>query len=96
MHLLAEFDLLSPEVVAPVGGLAIRELPGAKRLSETVGWEFERGGMVYIPLPHPSGASTWLNDPENGERLTRALEFPGEKAAALREIRAEQSGAARV
>lgn len=83
-HLLRELDLLRPQVVAPVGGLAIKELLGMKRLSEAVGETFVRDGIVYVPLPHPSGASTWLNDPKNKERLTRALAALGEQAIALR------------
>ncbi len=83
-YLLKEFDLLRPQVVAPVGGLAIKELLGMKRLSEAVGETFVRDGIVYVPLPHPSGASTWLNDVKNKERLTRALAALGEQATALR------------
>jgi uracil-DNA glycosylase len=83
-HLLRELDLLRPQVVAPVGGLAIKELLGMKRLSEAVGETFVRDGIVYVPLPHPSGASTWLNDAKNKERLTRALAALGEQAIALR------------
>jgi uracil-DNA glycosylase len=83
-HLLGEFDLLRPQVVVPVGGLAIKELLGMKRLSEAVGETFVRDGIVYVPLPHPSGASTWLNDAKNKERLTRALAALGEQASALR------------
>jgi uracil-DNA glycosylase len=82
-HLLRELDLLRPHVVAPVGGLAIRELLGMKRLSEVVGETFVRDGIVYVPLPHPSGASTWLNDAKNKERLTRALAALGEQVNAL-------------
>jgi uracil-DNA glycosylase len=83
-HLLRELDLLRPQVVAPVGGLAIKELLGIKRLSEAVGETFVRDGIVYVPLPHPSGASTWLNDAKNKERLTPALVALGEQAIALR------------
>lgn len=83
-HLLREFELLRPRIVAPVGGLAIRELLGARRLSEAVGRTFERDGVIYVPLPHPSGASTWLNGPENKERLAAALATLGERVAALR------------
>ena len=83
-HLLREFELLGPEVVVPVGGLAIRELLGVTRLSEAVGRTFERDRVVYVPLPHPSGASTWLNGSENQERLTTALATLGERVAALR------------
>jgi uracil-DNA glycosylase len=83
-HLLRELELLQPEVVAPVGGLAIKELLGITRLSEAVGETVRRDGIVYVPLPHPSGASTWLNVPENKERLYRALATLKEQAAALK------------
>ena len=83
-HLLRELELLRPEVVVPVGGLAIKELLGITRLSEVVGETIRRDGLVYVPLPHPSGASTWLNAPENKERLARALSALEEQVAALR------------
>lgn len=83
-HLLREFELLRPAVVVPVGGLAIRELLGTTRLSEAVGETVTHDGLVYVPLPHPSGASTWLNAPENKERLARALTALKEQAAAWR------------
>ena len=83
-HLSREFELLGPEVVVPVGGLAIRELLGVMRLSEAVGRTFKRDGVVYVPLPHPSGASTWLNGSENQERLKKALATLGERVAPLR------------
>lgn len=86
-HLLREVELLRPGVVVPVGALAIKELLGITRLSEAVGETIRRDGLVYLPLPHPSGASTWLNAPENKERLARALTALKEKAAALRQHR---------
>ena len=89
-HLERELELLRPEVVVPVGGLAIRELLGIGRLSDAVGEAIMRGGVVYVPLPHPSGASTWLNRPENKERLDVALGLLGERIAALR--RRERGG----
>ena len=84
-HLTREFELLRPEVVVPVGGLAIKELLGIRRLSDAVGREIVRDGVAYVPLPHPSGASTWLNRPENKERLGVALGLLGERMAALRQ-----------
>jgi uracil-DNA glycosylase len=83
-HLSREFELLRPEVVVPVGGLAVRELLGIERLSEVVGETIRRDGVVYVPLPHPSGASTWLNVPENRGRLFRALAVLGRLVAAGR------------
>jgi hypothetical protein len=40
-------------------------------------FEGTRGDLRFdvIPLPHPSGRSTWLVRPENQERLERALEL---------------------
>jgi len=83
-HLLRDLELLRPRVVALVGGLAIKELLGITRLSEAVGETIRRDGIVYVPLPHPSGASTWLNAPENKKCLDRALAALKEQAAALR------------
>jgi uracil-DNA glycosylase len=94
-HLLREFDLLRPEIVVPVGGLAIRELLGIGRLSEAIGETFRRDGVVYVPLPHPSGASTWLNVPENRARLSRALAVLGGLVAAGR-IGEEPGAAGRI
>ena len=84
-HLMRELDLLKPEVVVPVGGLAIKELLGIGRLADAVGEEITRDGITYVPLPHPSGASTWLNRPENKERLAVALGLLGERMAAMRQ-----------
>lgn len=81
-HLRREMELLRPRVVLPVGGLAIRELLGIGSLSGAVGERFERDGVTYVPLPHPSGASTWLNRPESKERLTRALRLLAEEIGA--------------
>jgi uracil-DNA glycosylase len=86
-HLSRELELLRPKVVVPVGGLAIKELLGVTRLSEAVGETIGRSGLIFVPLPHPSGASTWLNAPENKERLARALAALKEQAAALRQDR---------
>lgn len=72
-HLLREFEVLRPRIVVPVGGLAMKELLGIGKLSDAIGRTHRRDGIVYVPLPHPSGASTWLNAPENRERLWRSL-----------------------
>jgi len=69
----AELALVRPRVLLLVGTLAIERFWGKVPLSEVVGKSRVEGERVLIPLPHPSGASRWLNDPENRERLTRAL-----------------------
>ncbi|HKA26969.1 MAG TPA: uracil-DNA glycosylase family protein [Gaiellaceae bacterium] len=67
-----ELRLIRPDLVVPVGGLAAHRLLGLRSVTECVGNRYERDGAAVIPLPHPSGASSWLNDPANRERVARA------------------------
>ena len=67
-----ELELVRPRLIVPVGGLAVRRLLGLKSVTECVGQRFEHDGATAIPLPHPSGASSWLNDPENRARVAEA------------------------
>jgi uracil-DNA glycosylase len=76
-----ELQLLGPELVVPVGGLAIRRLLGLSSLTAAVGRRFFHAGAAVIPLPHPSGASGWLNAPANRELLARALALVDETLA---------------
>lgn len=68
-----ELELMRPQLVVPVGGLAARRLLGVKSITECVGVRYERDGYVAIPLPHPSGASSWLNDRANRARVEDAV-----------------------
>jgi uracil-DNA glycosylase len=68
-----ELELLRPGLIVPVGGLAVRRLVGALPLLDCVGRLCEREGTPVVPLPHPSGASGWLNSRENRARLDRAV-----------------------
>jgi uracil-DNA glycosylase family 4 len=62
-----------PRAILLVGGLAIeRYLPKAP-LTDLIGHYFEIDGVTYIPLPHPSGASRWLNVPAHRDLLRHAL-----------------------
>ena len=67
-----ELRLLRPALIVTVGGLAARRLLGLTRLTGWVGERLELGDATVIPLPHPSGASGWLNDRANRQRLERA------------------------
>lgn len=67
-----ELRLLRPALIVPIGGLAIRRLLGITSLGACVGEQLRLGEAVAVPLPHPSGASGWLNAPPNRERLVRA------------------------
>jgi uracil-DNA glycosylase family 4 len=86
-HLDAEIALVRPEVVLALGRLAATALVGSAPLAELVGTvrEAERAGQRFtvVPLPHPSGVSRWLNEPQNRERHARALAL----LAGLREER---------
>jgi uracil-DNA glycosylase family 4 len=72
-----ELELLRPDLVVTVGGLALKRLLGIPTLTEAIGKSFtlppQLGDAIVVPLPHPSGASGWLNDPTNRARLGKAL-----------------------
>ena len=76
-----ELRLLRPRLIVSVGGLAARWLLGETSL-ECIGSRFELDSAVAIPLPHPSGASGWLNLPANRERLARAIALVREELGA--------------
>ena len=67
-----ELELLRPRLIVPVGGLAIRRLLGISGLAECIGRRYELDDAAVVPLPHPSGASSWLNSPANRELTTSA------------------------
>ena len=78
-----ELRLLRPALIVPVGGLAVRRVLGEARLTECVGRSFPLGEALVVPLPHPSGASGWLNDAGNRARLEGALVLLRDQLAKL-------------
>jgi uracil-DNA glycosylase len=65
-----------PEIVLLVGLLAIRTLLGpVPSLSAVVGTATARDGVRYLPLPHPSGVSCWLNEPSHVARVESAMDL---------------------
>ena len=70
-----EIELLEPELVIPVGRVAIEQFLPALPLVEQIGHQqrVTRGGRAFdlVALPHPSGASTWPRS-EPGKTLTAA------------------------
>ena len=76
-----ELRIIRPALVVPVGRLAIDRFLGAKPLDAVVGREHEIEGAwgrsVAIPLPHPSGASSWVHQSGNRALLERALDLLG-------------------
>ena len=72
-----ELRLVGPALLVLVGGLAHRFAFGeSARLDDLVGrdlaWDAAPGASVLC-LPHPSGASTWLNDPARVELWRAAI-----------------------
>ncbi len=78
-----ELELLRPQLIVTVGGLALRRMLGLPQLTPCIGERYRRGGAVVVPLPHPSGASGWLNDPANRERLAVAARLVRESLSSI-------------
>ena len=82
-----EVRLVAPGLLLLVGGLAHRYAFGATaRLDELVGRElsWDRAPCASVlALPHPSGASTWLNDPARVELWQRGIGLLADRWAAL-------------
>ncbi|MGC4071917.1 MAG: uracil-DNA glycosylase family protein [Nibricoccus sp.] len=80
-----EFALIEPKLVIPVGKLAIAQFLPDAPLAEVVGRRFaiERDGRSFdlIPLPHPSGASTWHRMEPGKTLLQKSLGLIAEHAA---------------
>ena len=73
----AEYKLLQPKLIIPVGKLAISQFLTYKKLNEVVGQQFVIDTPLLqadiIPLPHPSGLSTWFNSEPGKTLLQDAL-----------------------
>jgi uracil-DNA glycosylase len=72
-----EVEILKPELVIPVGKLAIAQMLNAPRLDEVIGRThrvtYHGVEMDAIPLPHPSGLSTWFKIEPGKTLLQQAL-----------------------
>ena len=79
-----ELELLRPALIVPVGGLAIKRLLGISGLASCIGCRYDLDGATVVPLPHPSGASSWLNLPANRELTARAAALVRDELAHLR------------
>jgi uracil-DNA glycosylase len=78
-----ELRIIRPALVIPVGRLAIDRFLGPQPLDAVVGREHAIEGAwgsgLAIPLPHPSGASSWVHLSGNRALLERALDLLGER-----------------
>jgi uracil-DNA glycosylase len=77
--IVEELEILRPRLVVPIGRLAIGEVLGARPLAEVIGRTFQvdwHGQAVEVlPLPHPSGASTWFKVEPGRTLLAGALQL---------------------
>ncbi len=97
-HFVArEVEILRPRLVIPVGRLAIQEVLGhTEPIAAVVGrrlrTQFHGVDVDVIPLPHPSGASTWFKMEPGRTLLDEALRLV---AAHPEVVRAFARGAGR-
>ncbi len=86
-----EIEILQPQLVIPVGKLAIAQFMEIGKLDQVIGrsYRVRRAERQFdlIPLPHPSGASPWHRIPPGRELLQQALAlivrhaaFPGDES----------------
>jgi len=78
-----ELKIIRPELIVPVGGLAVKRLLGISGLASCIGCRYELDGVAVIPLPHPSGASGWLNLPANRQLTAGAAALVRDELAHL-------------
>ncbi|HZI42040.1 MAG TPA: uracil-DNA glycosylase family protein [Gemmatimonadaceae bacterium] len=86
-----ELRLVRPRLLLPVGRLAIERFLPRLPLEELIGREHEvalaGGKSIAIPLPHPSGASSWIHQGDHLALLSRALELIGARLDQLGVLR---------
>ncbi len=81
-----ELAILRPRLVIPVGRLAIVQVLGGDRpLADVIGQVFRARFHGHeadvIPLPHPSGASTWFKMEPGRSLLEKGLTLVGQHEA---------------
>ena len=74
-----EIKILRPQLIIPVGRLAIAQFIDCTKLEEVIGRKFRvqrvQHSFDLIPLPHPSGASPWHKVLPGKKLLARALKL---------------------
>ena len=74
-----ELRIIQPKLLIPVGRLAIERFLPPLALDQLIGTKHEvvhvGGRSTVIPLPHPSGASSWFYQNDNRALLDRAIDL---------------------
>ncbi len=72
-----ELRIIRPRLIVPVGKLALARflppLPLDKLIGRTHDITHAGGRCTAIPLPHPSGASSWIHQGNHPKLLARAI-----------------------
>jgi uracil-DNA glycosylase len=93
-----EIKILRPQLVIPVGRLAIAQFIDCAKLEEVIGRKFRAGRAQHsfdlIPLPHPSGASPW-HKVLPGKKLLRSALNVIARHPAIRALQSERQLARR-
>jgi uracil-DNA glycosylase len=84
-HIVAEVQCLQPRLILPVGRLAIGEVlgksifPSNAKLNDVIGRSFKHSyfdrEVDVIPLPHPSGLSSWHKTEPGRTLLKKAVKL---------------------
>jgi uracil-DNA glycosylase len=69
----SELAIIRPKVIIPVGKLAIERFFRPQPLDRLIGRSHVAEGRLLIPLPHPSGASSWIHQANHPQLLKDAL-----------------------
>ncbi|HVX40411.1 MAG TPA: uracil-DNA glycosylase family protein [Gemmatimonadaceae bacterium] len=82
-----ELRIIRPKLLIPIGKLAITRFLPNRPLEELIGRRHvvaHAGGQCdAIPLPHPSGASSWVHQGDHPQLLDRALRLIARDLRAL-------------
>ena len=74
-----EYKILQPKLIIPIGRLAMEQYLVFKVLTDIVGKQHTRQlgdlSVDIIPLPHPSGLSTWYRKSPGKDLLQDALQL---------------------
>ena len=76
VYLDQEIHLVDPQIIIPIGRLAIDIFyPKKRKLDEVIGTQIKLNGRWIIPLPHSSGASRWHQIEENRQLISHAIDL---------------------
>ena len=83
----SELRIIRPKLLIPVGRLAIERFLPALPLSALIGTkqrvQYTGGHSTVIPLPHPSGASSWFYQADNRKLLDKAIDLIADELGRL-------------